>query len=215
MERFKDLEEEDQLGFKDALDKFVRTYSFLSQVVSFGDSKLERDYIYCRALASRLRDQNTSTSLDLGSEVELTHLRSEVTYEGSLALDADTGEVKSIFGEGRGKQNEPELELLSEIVSELNDRFGLTLDERDQLLFDQFEETWVADPEVSAQAQNNTIENFRLVFDRMFMGTVVGRMDDNEAIFKRILDDPEFREVLMDLYAARVYRRAREGEQGD
>jgi type I restriction enzyme R subunit len=66
----------------------------------------------------------------------------------------------------------------------VNQRFGLTLDERDQLLFDQFEETWVADPEVSAQTQNNTIENFRLVFDRMFMGTVVGRMGDNEVIFK-------------------------------
>jgi type I restriction enzyme R subunit len=71
-------------------------------------------------------------------------------------------------------------------------------------------ETWVADPEVSAQAQNNTIENFRLVFDPRFMGTVVGRMDENEAIFKRILDDDDFRQVLMDLYAGRVYRRARE-----
>ncbi len=39
-------------------------------------------------------------------------------------------------------------------------------------------------------------------FERMFMGTVVGRMDDKEAIFKRILDDEEFRDVLMDLYAA-------------
>ena len=47
----------------------------------------------------------------------------------------------------------------------------------------------------------------------MFMGTVVGRMDDNEAIFKRILDDEEFREVLMDWYAARVYRRARDGRE--
>src|ERR1017187_7407014 len=54
--------------------------------------------------------------------------------------------------------------------------------ERDQLLFDQFEETWTTDPEVAAHARNNTIDNFRLVFDRMFMGTVVGRMDDNEAI---------------------------------
>jgi hypothetical protein len=35
-------------------------------------------------------------------------------------------------------------------------------------------------------------------------------MDDNEAIFKRILDDPEFREVLMDSYAAGVCRKASE-----
>ena len=60
-----------------------------------------------------------------------------------------------------------------------------------------------------AQAQNNTIDNFRLAFDQRFMGDVVGRMDMNEAIFKRLLDDDEFRQVLMDFYAARVFVKAR------
>jgi hypothetical protein len=36
----------------------------------------------------------------------------------------------------------------------------------DKLLLDQFEESWVADGELSDQAHNNTIDNFRLVFDR-------------------------------------------------
>jgi len=212
VERFTSLVEEDRLAFKDALDKFVRTYSFLSQVVTFGDSKLERDYTYCRALAARLRDAASVERLDLGTEVELTHLKTEMTFDGSLSLDADTGEVKAIFGEGRGRQSDPQLEHLSEIVDELNERFGLNLDERDQLLFDQFEETWAADPDVVDQARSNTLENFRLVFDHRFLDTVVSRMDENEAIFKRILDDEEFRQVLMDLYAGRVYRRARRAE---
>ncbi len=85
----------------------------------------------------------------------------------------------------------------------------LDLDERDQLLFEQFEKTWAADPDVVDQARSNTLESFRLVFDHRFLDTVVSRMDENEAIFKRILDDEEFRQVLMDLYAGRVYRRAR------
>jgi len=210
VERFWALSEEDRLGFKDALDRFVRTYSFLSQVVSFGDSKLERDYTYCRALASRLRDAATTERLDLGSAVELTHLKTEMTFEGSLALGANSGEVQAIFGEGAGRQTEPPLEHLSEIVDELNQRFGLNLDEADQLLFDQFEQTWLADPEVIAQAKGNTLENFRLAFDNRVMGTVVARMDDNEAIYKRFLDDEEFRQFLMDLYAGRVYSRARQ-----
>jgi hypothetical protein len=62
-----------------------------------------------------------------------------------------------------------------------------------------------------AQARNNEFENFRLVFDRMFLETVVGRMDDNETIFKRVLDDAEFQKTLMDLYANRVYQRLNEG----
>ena len=210
VERFRAMDEEDRLGFKDALDKFVRTYSFLSQIVSFGDSKLERDYRYCRALASKLRDESTYEKLDLGSEIELTHLRSEMTFEGSLALDAETGEVTSIFGEGKGKKQEPEKEPLSKIIDELNERFALNLGPADQLLFDQFEESWLSDPDVRAQAQANTIDNFRLAFDQRFMDDVVGRMDLNEAIFKRILDDAEFKQVLLDFYAARVFLKARE-----
>ncbi len=209
LERFMSLAEDERLEFKDALDKFVRTYSFLSQVVAFGDSKLERDYTYCRALAARLRDAATVERLDLGTEVELTHLKTEITFDGSLSLDADSGEVKTIFGEGRGAMTDPQLEHLSEIVDELNERFGLNLDERDQLLFDQFEETWAADPDVLDQARSNTLENFRLVFDNRFLDTVISRMDENDAIFKRILDDEEFCQVLMDLYASRVYQRAR------
>jgi type I restriction enzyme R subunit len=144
VERFRALDEPDRVGFKDALNKFVRTYAFLSQVVSFGDSKLERDYTYCRALASKLRDETTIERLDLGTEVELTHLRTEITSEGSLALTAENGEVKAIFGEGMGPQHEPDIETLSQIIDALNERFGLKLDDRDQLLFDQLEQTlWV------------------------------------------------------------------------
>ena len=31
-------------------------------------------------------------------------------------------------------------------------------------------------------------------------------MDENEAIFRRILDDEEFKKALLDLYATRIYR---------
>jgi len=208
-ERFNAMSEEDRLGFKDALDRFVRTYSFLSQVVSFTDSKLEQDYIYCRALAAKLRDAITVESLDLGEEVELTHLKTAKTFEGSLSPEDGGGVVIALPGGGGGKKNDPPVETLSQIIDELNHKFGLHLDERDKLLFDQFEESWLADPDVVAQARSNTPDNFRLVFDNRFMNTVVNRMDLNEAIFKRILDDDEFRQVLMDLYANRVYRRAR------
>lgn len=215
VERFHALGEEDRLVFKETLDRFVRIYSFLSQIVGFGDTALERDYIYCRALASLLRDASTVERLDLGEEVELTHLRNERTFEGSLSLDAGAGEATSLFGEGAGRRTDPKLEHLSEIVDELNERFGLKLGERDQLLFDQFERGWIDDGEVIAQARSNTMENFRLAFDERFMNTVIERMDDNEAIFRRILDEDEFRQVLMDIYAARVYRRAREGDSSE
>jgi type I restriction enzyme R subunit len=209
LRRYDALIDEDKLEFKDALDKFVRTYAFLSQIVSFQNTSLERDYRYCRALAACIRNGTTLERLDLGSEVELTHLRTEMTYEGSLQLTAPVGEVKGIVGEGKGRQYESETAALSKIVDILNEHFGLELGEADQLLFDQFEEAWAGDKDLADQARNNTLENFRLVFNPKFINTIVTRMDANEAIFKQILDDRDFQDMLADFYVRKVYSRLR------
>jgi hypothetical protein len=49
-----------------------------------------------------------------------------------------------------------------------------------------------------------------VVVARRLRDTIVVRMEGNEAIPTRILDDDEFRTVLMNLYAERLYRRPRE-----
>ena len=65
-----------------------------------------------------------------------------------------------------------------------------------------------------AQARANPIENFRLVFNDEFMRTIVGRMDDNADIFRKILDEPAFKAAVMDHYLQRVFEQARSGGLG-
>jgi type I restriction enzyme, R subunit len=130
-----------------------------------------------------------------------------MTFTGSLALTADVGEVRSFYGEGTGRQEELDLEHLSSIIEILNDRFGTDLTDVDKLLLDQFEESWVADGELADQAQNNTIDNFRLVFDKKFLQTIITRVDANDEIFKKILDDEDFRAALGEFYLRKVYDR--------
>jgi type I restriction enzyme R subunit len=206
-DRFLELDEEAQDAFRDLLARFVSMYAFVSQIVSYVDRALERDYLYAKALSAYLPGQ-AAERLDLGREVQLTHLKIAQTYEGSGSLEEGGGEVVTFFS-GRGKEHEPEKEHLSRIVDVMNERFGLELGEADQLLFDQFEESWAKDESLAARARNNDFQNFRLVFDRTFLDTVVRRMDDNEDIFKRILDEPDFRQTVLDHYAERLYERLR------
>jgi type I restriction enzyme R subunit len=209
--RFEGPDDEQRMEFRDALTRFVRTYSFVSQIAAFTDPSLERDYVYCRALSLYLRDTATVERLDLGSEVELTHLRHQMTFSGTLSLTAEVGEVRSFFGEGKGSQQELDMEHLSSIVEVLNQRFGTDLTDVDKLLLDQFEESWVADGELADQARNNSIENFGLVFDRKFLQTIVTRVDANDEIYKKILDDEDFRATVGEFYLRKVYQRLREG----
>ncbi|HVA86552.1 MAG TPA: DEAD/DEAH box helicase family protein [Candidatus Saccharimonadales bacterium] len=208
--RFKALEGTGQDEVRSLLDQYVRAYSFLSQIVDFGDVSLEALYLATRTLQALL-PADEAGRIDLGSEIVLTHLRQEKTSEGALELESGVVEITAIY-DGRGPAGEEEREHLSAIIKVLNERFGLQLTIADQLLFDQFEEGWVADGDLAAQAQANTLDNFRLVFADAFMKTIVRRMDGNAEIFQRLLDDHDFQAVVMDHYLRRVFDRARQPE---
>lgn len=205
--RFNAKTPEEQDEVRAALDQYIRAYSFLSQVVDFGDVGLEALYLASRALVTLLPPVGGGR-LDLGSEVELTHLRLEKTSEGHITPDHGIGELTAIYS-GKGRQEDEEREHLSKIVAVLNERFGLDLGTADQLFFDQLEATWLDDEHLTAQARANPIENFRLVFNDVFIKSIVGRMDDNEDLFRKILDEPAFQAAVMDHYLRRVFDAAR------
>jgi type I restriction enzyme R subunit len=148
--------------------------------------------------------------LDLGSEVQLSHLKIERTFEGSASLPSGAGELSAIF-DGRGKQYDADEAPLSQIIAVINERFGLNLGEADRLLLEQFKANMMADPGLGAQARANDLDHFRLVFEKRFLNDIASRMDENETIFRRILDDEEFRGLLFDVYLRDVYETLRQG----
>jgi type I restriction enzyme R subunit len=213
VERFRAKNAEEQDEVRDALHQYVRAYSFLSQVVDFGDVGLEALYLASRALMALLPSEGGGR-LDLGSEVELTHLRLEKTSETqAITPDKGFGELSAIYS-GRGPEAAAERDRLSKIVEVLNERFGTLLGTADQLFFDQLEATWLGDPHLIDQARANPLENFRLVFADRFLKSIVERMDDNADIFGRILDDPKFQETVMEHYLGRVFEQARAAPVG-
>ena len=211
IDRFHALATDRQDGFRDALDRFVRTYSFLAQLVSFGDTKLERDYIYCRALAAFVR-RDPGSSLDLGREVELTHLRHEMTYQGSVSLTSDTGEVRTI-SDGMGRRQDPAEEALSQIITKLNERYGLSLTEADRLHFEGIAASLVSDPMLQQQAAANNVDNFRIAFEQRFKDAVVDRLNESQELTYRILDNADLRSDVIAAYLPLIYGRAKVAHQ--
>lgn len=211
VDRFYALEEDEQDQFRDALTRFVRIYSFLSQIVSFTDVKLERDYLFCRAL-SRLIKREPGTGVDLGDAVELTHLAMEKTFEGDGSLDVDGGEVVTIYG-GAGLRPQVEEEPLSEIVRKINDRYGTNITENDRLFTDQVANDLVADENVQIEAGANDQKSFAVGFNKTFTSGLVGRMDTNQDFGFALLDNKELLEGLAEGYLPIVYARARVARQ--
>jgi type I restriction enzyme R subunit len=207
VDRFNALEGDEQEGFRDVLNRFVRTYSFLSQVVSFTDIGLERDYRFCRALASFIK-RDARDTLDLGSEVELTHLQLEQTFEGSVSPKAEQGTVVTVY-DGAGRRHEHEPSPLSHIIENLNERYGLKLTEADRLHLDGIAQDLVDDETVQRQAAANSMGNFGVQFPQHFQGAVVDRLAGAEEFSIQLLDNEDLSEEVMNAYMPLVYGKAK------
>jgi len=211
VDRYKSLNtQEEKDNFKHALVSFTRLYSFLSQIMPFYDVELEKLYVYVRFLNKKLPKEVTDP-FHLGDEVELKYYRLQLMKD-KIRIALEDQPVYGLDGldDAGVRSKEEEKALLSEIIEILNDKFGMNLNEADKLYFDQIEEELVSDDKLVEQAKSNTIENFKYGFEEVFINTLIKRMDQNQELFTKMMDDEEFSKVVKKILLEKVYSRLRE-----
>ena len=58
----------------------------------------------------------------------------------------------------------------------------------------------------------NPIDAFSFVLDKRMNDVIVDRVDQNEAMAARFLNDPAFKKVIMDVFVKQVWERIRKEE---
>ena len=89
-----------------------------------------------------------------------------------------------------------EIETLSRIIAELNERFGIELGPEHRVTLGQMMEKLADDAALDAAARVNTRENVRLTFDHKVEQVIQEIVDSNFDLYKRITDDHAFGEEL-------------------
>jgi type I restriction enzyme R subunit len=206
-DRFKGLSEEQQDDFKNTLVAFIRLYAFLAQIMPFADAELEKFYAFARLLQTKLPKRLQSEVFKLNDEVGLEYYRLQKIREGQIVLQQDTeSALQPITDAGIPIDKETQAKL-SEIIDILNKRFNTDFTEADKFFFSQIEEELIQNVSLSQQAKSNSIQNFKYGFDDVFLATLIERMDNNQDIFTKIIDDLEFGDAVKDWMLKKVYNR--------
>ena len=209
VDRFKGLDEEKQEEFRNALTGYVRLYSFLSQVMPFADEDLEKLYSFARFLELKLPRDEKKSPLDLDGDVALKYYRLDKINEGQIVLSlAEPVALRAPTDVGTRKAKDEEV-ALSEIIEVLNERFGTEFTKADQLLFDQFIEEAKQDKEVVERALANPLDNFELAMKPKVEELMIDRMDQNQDIVNRYLNDPAFQGAAFKAIVKQIYEQIR------
>lgn len=210
VERFNLLDEEQRELFKTQIKSFVHLYTFLSQVIPYQDSDLEKLYTYLRFLYTKLPHRSTDVPININDEVALKYYRLEKISEGRICLKVGEPEAlhgPSEVGTGNIKDERVNLSLL---IDALNARFGTDFTKADELFFDQIRETAISNEKLREAAKANNIDNFRYVFEKMLMSLFVERIEGNEEIFTKIMNDDEFKRVATEHLLRVIYNDIRD-----
>jgi type I restriction enzyme R subunit len=218
VERFKQLPEENsdkntvgtevtQEDFKNTLQSFNRTYSFLTQIMPFSDVDLEKLFTYTRFLYKKLPRTAQNDKFKLGDEVSLEYYRLQKIADHSIVMENQSVYELRGGGDAGLRLSKEDEANLSEIIEVLNKKFQTEFNTADKLFFDQIEEDMVLDQKLIEQAKNNPIENFKFGFDDVFMDKLISRMEQNQDIFGKMMDDKDFGGLVKGYMLKKVYQR--------
>ena len=211
--RFLELTDEEKRDFRGELTDYVRLYAFLSQVLTFTDEDLEKLYVFARHLRRLVPVDREELPREVQQNIDMESYRIEQIGSGRIDLDRRGGGLDPVGTKGGYGTTEDELEPLSQIIAELNDRFGLDLGPEHRVTLGQMIEALDSDVALDASARVNTRENVRLTFDQKVEDAIQQIVDKNFDLYKRITDDRAFgaalKNYLFDQYV-RTHRQAEE-----
>jgi type I restriction enzyme, R subunit len=195
--------------WRSKLTAFRNLYAFLSQIIPYQDSDLEKLYTYLRHLAPKLPKRRSGPTYDFDDEVRLDYYRLQKISEGSISLiDAERKQLDGPTEVGTGIVREEHVPL-SRLIDVVNDRFGTDFTEADQLFFDQLVEEAMRDEGLKRAAEVNPADKFALVFKNLLEALFIERIDQNQDIFARFMNDGLFQKVVTEGLSNETYRRLR------
>lgn len=208
--RFIDLQGQDRDAaeeFRCNLRDFLRQYGFLSQLMTYPDIDLERLYLYGKHLSNVLPPPPHDPSLDIG-EMDLTHMRVTKVGEYDVSLtDEDVEDLPPYSSDGVGMYKDPAKALLSEIIEDFNERYGLGLSEADRIMYEERIVAAAEDQDLQEAAVAARNEgDFEHPFNKRFRDIMIERAEADTKFTEKYFSDEEFQGKLLQEARRAAYR---------
>lgn len=185
------------------MDTYVRVYAFLSQIVDYGATAVEKRAVFFKRLVPLLEFGREREGVDL-SKVVLTHHRLKSQDPRPLTLLAgEADKLQPMGGAGGGEVQSPQKALLAEIIAKVNDLFEGELTDDDKLVYvnNVLKGKLLESEILRQQATSNSKEQFANSPDlsNEILGAVMDALAAHTTMSKQALDSERVREGLKDI----------------
>lgn len=205
--------------FKGDMGTFNRLYAFLSQIFDYGNTDIEKRFIFYKRLIPLLDFGRERDTIDL-SKVVLTHHTLRNKGQQTLNLkQGDSPKLAPMAEIGSGSIHDKEKAYLDEIIKKVNGLFEGELSDNDQLVYVNgvLKGKLLENDTLVQQAANNTKEQFANSPDlsQAILHAIMDALDAHTAMSSQALNSQKIQDGLKDtlLGPAQLYEALRARSQ--
>ncbi|WP_373980675.1 DEAD/DEAH box helicase family protein [Achromobacter sp. JD417] len=191
------------LLFKNDMGAYVRLYAFLSQIFDYGNTSIEKRFLFYKRLIPLLEFGRERDTVDL-SKVVLTHHTLKDRGKQPMTLNADGSyPLPPMDAVGSGSLQDKQQAYLAEIIEKVNGLFEGELSDGDQLVYvnGALKGKLLENEMLAQQAASNTKEQFANSPDlgKALLDAIMDAFEAHQTMSTQALGSAKVREGLKDI----------------
>ena len=205
VEKWSDLEMNEQEEFRSTTQSYIRLYGYISQLITFTDVALEKLYIFGRSLNKKLPRRDHPDLHDVLASVDLDSFRLQRTHDSlQLSLEAEDSETEGI-GSDVATIRDPDQDFLSNIIKALNNAYQTDFTEEDKVDIQTIHRKVQANEELRQVIDgDNTDTNKRYKFDQVIDEILLDFVNSKLELYTKLSKPEVNADLKRELY--QVYR---------
>lgn len=207
VERAMTLLEEEREDFKSKAQDYIRKYAFVSQIVTFEDTNLEKLHIFLKFLVRKLPSRKDPLPYEVLEAVNMNSYKVQKIAETQVRLGDENEELVPMGAGGDGGHAGEEIDPLSKIVKEINDRFGTIFTDKDKVILNTLSRKLLQDKNLEGSIRSNTKDAAKIKFDKLFQEELIEMLNSHFDLYKKLDTSPELKEFVNDRIFEYVVRK--------
>lgn len=189
--------------FKQDAQTFIRLYTFLSQMFDYGNTDIEKRFLFFKFLVRLLDFGRERVVVDVSQLVLTHHTLKKLGGQPMILGDGEAAKIAPVSEAGSGTLHEKQKSLLKEIIRRVNDLFEGDLTDDDQLVYvnNVIKGKLLESEELAVQAKNNSKSQFAAspTLDHELVNAIIDALDAHQKMSQQALGSAKVRTGLKDI----------------
>lgn len=199
VERFNKQNEDIKAEFYSKIKNYLNNYAFLAQILPYEDVNLEKHYILLKKLIAKIAPpRSEDLAKGILDNVSFDSYRVQLIKSEDIRLKGD-GKLMPSSADGSSKIQGAELQELSEIIKEFNEKYGnVEWNEGDKIVrtLQNIKEDVLKDEKFVKSSKHSDRQNLRIEFEALLQEKMQEIIDVNFDFYKHFTDDAALKQRI-------------------